>query len=277
MLELPESITISKQIKQTLTGKTISSVEILHTPHKFAFFHGETDTFREILEGGTITDALARGGMVEIRTEDGMIVLSDGAFPKYYEEKNKFPKKHQFAVYFEDETAVFISIQMYGFIGIYPRGQCEEEYYLSSSKKPSPLSEEFTYDYFRGLYQASGKKMSVKAFLATEQRIPGLGNGVLQDILWDAGIDPRFDMKEMEEADFRTLYASVRRILEEMAHGGGRDTEKDLFGAKGGYITQLSKNSLYEPCMKCGYEIHKASYMGGTIYFCENCQKKQNI
>lgn|GEM_PF-2077218 len=30
-----------------------------------------------------------------------------------------------------------------------------------------------------------------KAFLATEQRIPGLGNGVLQDILWTARIHPK--------------------------------------------------------------------------------------
>ena len=50
--------------------------------------------------------------------------------------------------------------------------------------------------------------------------------------------------------------------------------EKDLFGNKGGYITQLSKNSLHEPCMKCGHEIHKANYMGGTVYFCEHCQRR---
>jgi hypothetical protein len=30
------------------------------------------------------------------------------------------------------------------------------------------------------------KKLSLKALLATEQRIPGLGNGVLQDILFKA-------------------------------------------------------------------------------------------
>jgi len=60
-----------------------------------------------------------------------------------------------------------------------------------------------------------------------------------------------------------------------MCKEGGRDTENDLFGNKGGYVSQLSKNSLYEPCMKCGYEIQKAAYMGGTIYFCEKCQKRE--
>ena len=218
--------------------------------------------------------ATYHGGMVELETEDGMIAFADGAYPKYFEEKKKFPKNHQMAIYFDDETAIFVSIQMYGFILVFPKGECTEGFYISSSSKINPLEEGFTLEYFKGLYPAGGKKLSAKAFLATEQRIPGLGNGVLQDILWDAGIDPRFDMRGATEEDFHVLYTSVRKILKEMCENGGRDTEKDLFGKKGGYITQLSKNSLFEPCMKCGCEIQKASYMGGTVYFCERCQKR---
>lgn len=274
MLELPESYTIANQIREHLTGKTVSYIEILQTPHKFAFFNGERDKFEEYLEGQTITGAVFQGGMVQIDTEDCMIVLNDGAYPRYYEDKKKFPKKHQFAIYFDDETGIFVSIQMYGGITIFPRGECTDGYYISSSTKPNPLTDGFTLDYFKSLYTAAGKKLSAKAFLATQQRIPGLGNGVLQDILWDAGIDPRYPMQDASEEDFRALYDSVKKVISEMAEKGGRDTEKDLFGQKGNYITQLSKNSLNEPCIRCGYEIHKANYMGGTIYFCERCQKR---
>lgn len=274
MLELPESYTIAKQIRQALRGKVISSVEILHTPHRFAFFHGETDQFSAYLEGQMITDAAYHGGMVEIDTEDCMIVFADGAYPRYYEDKKKFPKNHQLAICFDDETALFLSVQMYGFISVYPKGACTEDYYLSSSQKPDVLGDDFTFSYFRGLYPEHGRKLSAKAFLATEQRIPGLGNGVLQDILWEAGIDPRFDMRGATDEDMRRLYTSIRTCMKEMCERGGRDTEKDLFGNRGGYITNLSKNALYEPCMKCGHEIHKASYMGGTVYFCGHCQRK---
>jgi len=92
--------------------------------------------------------------------------------------------------------------------------------------------------------------------------------------LWEAGIDPRFDMREATEKEWKALYKSVKNLLKEMCECDGRDTEKDLFGNKGRYITQLSRNSLNEPCMKCGYEIHKANYMGGTVYFCEHCQRR---
>ena len=274
MLELPESYTMAKQINEALRGKIISYVEVLHTPHKFAWINSEQGSVAGLLEGQTIEAAMFHGGILEIDTEDSMLLLSDGAYPKYYEDKKKFPKNHQLAMYFDDDTALFVSVQMYGFIMACPKGECEHGYYVSSSTKLNPLSEEFTYEYFRNLYPANGKKLSAKAFLATEQRIPGLGNGVLQDILWDAGIDPRYDMTNATEEDFEALYASVKKVLREMCDKGGRNTEKTLFGEKGGYVCQLSKNSLHQPCMRCGYEIHKAAYMGGNVYFCEKCQKR---
>lgn len=271
MIELPESRTMAKQINEQLTGKIISSIEVLYTPHRFAFFKGDMDQYESLLEGQKVAGASSYGGTVQIDCEDSMIAFADGAYPKFYANEKKFPKKHQFAIHFDDETALFVSIQMYGEIFIYPKGKCDDGYYCSSSSKPDPLSDDFTFEYFEGLFQSINKRVTAKAFLATEQRIPGLGNGVLQDILWDAGIDPRC---VVEYEDLKPLYMSVRKLLKQMVEAGGRDTEKTLLGEKGGYVTQLSKNSLFEPCMKCGNEIHKASYMGGTIYFCECCQKR---
>ena len=274
MLELPESYTISRQIEKNLTGKIVSDIEVLHIPHSFAFFHGDIENYKDLLKGQTVMKATYHGGMIEMDTEDCMVVFADGAYPRYYEDRRKFPKKHQLAIYFDDETAVFVSIQMYGFIYVLPRGKCTEEFYISSYSKINPLREEFTFEYFKSLYPGNQKKISAKAFLATEQRIPGLGNGVLQDILWNAGIDPRFDMREASETDFMMLYTSIKKILKEMCEQGGRDTEKDLFGQKGKYITQLSKKTLFETCMKCGNEIRKVNFMGGAVYYCENCQKR---
>ncbi len=59
-------------------------------------------------------------------------------------------------------------------------------------EKPSPLSEKFDLEYFNSILSGTGtEKLSAKAVLATKQRIPGLGNGTLQDILFNAGIHPQ--------------------------------------------------------------------------------------
>ena len=71
----------------------------------------------------------------------------------------------------------------------------------------------------------------------------------------------------------RKNYESTVGMIRKMCEDGGRDTEGDIFGNPGGYITQLSKKSYGESCMKCGSLIHKANYMGGTVCFCEKCQK----
>ncbi len=115
--------------------------------------------------------------------------------------------------------------------------------------------------------------MSLKAFLATEKRIPGLGNGVLQDILFNAGLHPRKKVESLSAKEKEQIFQSIRSTLLEMVENGGRDTEKDLWGKPGGYKTIMSKNTFKSPCPSCGMGIERARYMGGSIYFCCNCQK----
>ena len=115
-------------------------------------------------------------------------------------------------------------------------------------------------------------KLSLKAFLATEQRIPGLGNGVLQDILLLARLHPKTKIAVLSPSQWQTLYTTVVKTLTAMRDQGGRDTEKDLFGHEGGYRTLLSSKTLLEGCPECGGDVRKEAYMGGSIYTCPHCQ-----
>lgn len=86
--------------------------------------------------------------------------------------------------------------------------------------------------------------LSAKAFLATEQRFPGIGNGTLQDILFAARIHPKRKIASLTEDERERLAACTASVLGEMTRLGGRDTEKDLFGNPGGYQTRMSKRTL---------------------------------
>jgi formamidopyrimidine-DNA glycosylase len=114
--------------------------------------------------------------------------------------------------------------------------------------------------------------LSVKAFLATEQRVPGLGNGVLQDILFEARVHPKRKLSAMSVEETETLRRAVTTTLTEMTRMGGRDTERDLHGQPGGYRTRLSRNTVGQSCPRCGGTIEKAPYLGGAVYFCAGCQ-----
>ncbi|MGB4659245.1 MAG: endonuclease VIII, partial [Mobilitalea sp.] len=220
-----------------------------------------------------IGKAEAVGGMLEIEAEETVLLFCDGANLLYHEKEAERPVKHQLLLEFEDHTAFTASIQMYGGVWCFKKGEFDNPYYLVAKEKPSILSEDFSLEYYKGLLSVKGiEKLSVKAFLATEQRIPGLGNGVLQDILYTAGIHPKRKMSTLSVEERKNIFDSIKSTISEMIELGGRDTEKDLFGRNGGYHTKLSKNTVDKPCPTCGNTIVKEAYLGGSIYYCPGCQ-----
>lgn len=273
MIEFPESVTLANQFNDTIRGKRITNVTAAQTPHKFAWYHGDPQKYHELLSGKRIVQANGIGSMVEILAEDAVILFGDGVGLRYHQGNEERPQKHQLLIEFEDMSAISAVVQMYGGLMCFRQGELDNKYYKVAKEKPSPLSDRFDISYFRDMLSVPGvTKLSAKAFLATEQRIPGLGNGVLQDILFKAQLHPKKKMGTLTEPETMRLFKSVKETLAEMTFKGGRDTEKDLFGCTGGYVTCLSKNTLKKPCAVCGSAIRKESYMGGSIYFCEGCQ-----
>jgi formamidopyrimidine-DNA glycosylase len=161
---------------------------------------------------------------------------------------------------------------MYGGIWAY-RGILDNKYHRNSLNSVSPLDDAFNAQFFENICRSTAKDISAKALLATEQRIPGLGNGVLQDILFNAGIHPKRKKSTLSDNHMGELFRSLKTTLKNMTNRGGRDTEKDLYGKAGGYKTILSKNTLSNPCPNCGGTLKKEAYLGGAVYFCPSCQK----
>jgi formamidopyrimidine-DNA glycosylase len=274
MIEIPEAIALSRQLTETIIDKKVAKVIAASSPHKFAWFHGDPSSYASVLREKTVRKAQARGGFVEIWLDDTVLLFTDGVLLKYHKQDEKRPLKHQLLVEFNDGTAISAAVQMYGGLWCFKEDEFDNPYYDSAISKPSPLSEEFDWAYFdQLLFSVETLKLSAKAFLATEQRIPGLGNGVLQDILFNAGIHPKRYIKTLTEKEKDKLFHSIKSTLKDMTELRGRDTTKDLFGEPGGYKTKLSQNTVGKSCSICGHTIVKQSYMGGSIYICEGCQK----
>jgi formamidopyrimidine-DNA glycosylase len=272
MIELPEAEVLAAQINQALTGKCISKATANQSPHKFAWYSSDPARYNGLLVGKTIGGATNCAGNVEIKAGDMLLVLSTAL---HFHAKGEIPPpRHQLLLEFTDGAALSATVQMWGGLFCFKAGQPGGmPDYQIARQKVSPLSKPFNRRYFDHLFDANTGKLSAKAFLATEQRIPGLGNGVLQDILWTARIHPRRKMAELSPLEVDAMFAAVKSVLLKMTRQGGRDTERDLFGNSGGYKTILSKNTVDTPCPVCGSLIKKEAYMGGSIYYCPGCQK----
>jgi formamidopyrimidine-DNA glycosylase len=272
MIELPEAVVVARQISETLCGKRIAQAVANASPHKFAWYTGDPSEYDARLAGKVIDGAIGVGGCIEIQAGDMLLSISAPIF--YHGPGQPRPKKHQLLLEFDDGSAISSCAQMWGGFFCWPAGQSGgfPDYDLAKNR-PSPLMEAFDWAYFDGLFDAESPKLSAKAFLATQQRIPGLGNGVLQDILWSAHIHPKRKIAELSRDELTAMFDAVKRVLAEMTAQGGRDTERDLFGHPGDYVTALSKNTVELPCPACGTPIRKEAYMGGSIYYCPGCQR----
>ena len=273
MLEIPEAAVLAAQVSDRVVGHTIADVAVLASPHRFAFFTGDPEDYRAVLTGRTLTSAVAWGGLVEVGVGDRSLVFGDGVNLRLHEAGAALPSKHQLLLTFSDGCSLSAGVQMYGQLSLVDPETYDNPHYLVARQRPSPLTDAFSPAFFDDLIGAPGlEKLSLKALLATEQRIPGLGNGVLQDILWHARLNPRRRLVTVDAAGRSGLYAAIRDVLARMTASGGRDTETDLCGWAGGYATVLSRLTLGRPCPRCEASVVKQPYLGGSVYFCPVCQ-----
>ena len=129
------------------------------------------------MAGRRVCGAGAFGIYVELELEDGVrLAFNDGVSVRLMGPKDRRPARYQLMVDFTDGYTLVFSVSMYGGI-ICHSGNYDNEYYVKSRESVSPLSSLFDREYFQGLISGVKPSASAKAFLATEQRIPGLGNG----------------------------------------------------------------------------------------------------
>ncbi len=274
MIEIPEAMVLAEQLQKTLTGKTIHSLTANANPHGFAWFEGDPASYPDKFIGKSVTGAYAYGGKLHLSlTDDCGFMFCDGISLRYITNEKKLPKKHQLFFNFGDGTYLTCSVCMYGCLFGH-EGELRNNYDVLARNAPSVLSDAFSLEHLMDLSKnVKQEKTSVKALLATAQRIPGFGNGVLQDVLFLSGLHPKRKVETLERQDYENLLYNMKRTLAQMTELGGRDVETDIFGEKGRYKTLMSRNTYRAPCPKCGGVVVKEAYLGGSVYYCPTCQK----
>ena len=275
MFELPEFITLARQINATLTGKTILSGRLGNSPHKFVWYNRSPEEFAALTHGKTVGAARARGKWLFVPLDPGYVLLLGecGGRILYHPAGAKLPEKYHLWLAFTDGSALTAMTQMWGAMELYEAGRELERQYVRDMR-PTPSEPEFTFEHFAALIESllAGEKRSVKGLLTQEQLIPGLGNAIAQDIVYRAGLHPKRPIGELGTDQRRRLYDAIGLTVAEAIAGGGRNDETDLFGQPGGYGRLMDSKAAGQPCPACGTAIEKLQYLGGACYFCPRCQ-----
>lgn len=273
MFELPEFITLTKQMNEVLPKKVIQAGCLGNAPHKFVWYNRSPEEFARLTKGKTLGPAWTKGKWLFVPVEPGYVLTLGecGGKVLYLAPDAKPPAKYHLRLTFTDGALLSVTTQMWGTLELYTQGEEQKRQYIKAMR-PTPVEPEFTLAYFETLIASLIEKRSVKSLLTQDQLIPGLGNALAQDILFHARLHPRHLIQELDASQRHALYNAMITTVCAAIEQGGRYDEVDLYGRPGGYIRLMDSKAVGQPCPVCGGSIEKIQYLGGACYFCPHCQ-----
>ena len=271
MAELPEITKLAGQMKDTLRGKTIKSIDILQ--EKCANI--PADEFQRRIESAKITDVYNKGKWIVILLGNGehmLLSLGMGADILYFDNENNLPDKYQIKVLFADGTGYTARFWWFGKFLL----ASEHELATEPNTKDiamDPFDQRFTLEYFTSILR--GKKTQVKAFLMDQKNVGGIGNMYMHDILFRARLHPQRKISDMSGDEIRLLYDSIVEVMNHSREKGAFAYENDFYGQKGGFsaddfVVGYREN---QPCPVCGGSIISIKTGSTSTFICPECQK----
>ena len=230
----------------------------VHAPDTWFMKRGTTaPALRHALIGNAFTRARRRGKQIVLDTRDpdvrvgvhlgmsGRVLVDDeeAGDPLVYASNRRVPKWHRFGVHFADGGDFMLrDPRRLGAVELDPD---------ESRLGPDAMTLSF-----RELDAALAQRGApIKAVLMDQHRIAGLGNLLVDEALWRAGIDPVRPPNAVDADERKNLQKVIRTTLRTLDRRGGSHTG-DM------------PRALDVPCPRDGSLLHRATVGGRTTYWC---------
>lgn len=223
------------------------------------------DTSRQLLsrrlKGESFEEARRHGKhLFLVHSSGGALMLHFGmtGLLKYYEEADD-PERSRLIVRFANGGSLaYINTRMLGKIAIV---DSIEEYVKEAGLGPDAL--ELTVDELRDLIRNS--RGSIKTTLTNQSRIAGLGNVYGDEVLYQAGIDPRRACGDISDEEVSKIHRLLRDVSDSAARARGNPKDMpDTF--------LLRHREPGAECPRCAGTVSKITLGGRSSYLCEACQ-----
>jgi formamidopyrimidine-DNA glycosylase len=282
MPELPEVETISGQLNQTLSGKTIKSVNVFSDKSfqgnakqlvgrkimavdrhaKMVVFHLDIDRFLVLIH-------LKMTGQLVWRKRARQIA---GGHPSNDWDAS-LPNSHtRVMLSFSDDSVLYFNdLRKFGWVRVIS----DRDFERLLARLPSDIIDpKLNLDSFKSILGRS--RRAIKLVLMDQEKIGGIGNIYANDALNLAKISPHRPANSLSAEEAKRLLAAAKRVVNlGIKYGGATYSDyKDSKGQGGKYQEYfLTYGREGEKCKNCGAKILKESLGGRGTYWCSNCQK----
>lgn len=276
MPELPEVEHVVRALRRAVVGRRILTLEV-NLPRLIAGI--SPVSFKRKIRGARIEAVNRRGKyiLIELSSLDVLLVhlRMTGKFLMINEEQPLPPYPHVVFYLDNDRRLVFCDMRQFGRMRLVAAKRLSKLPQIELLA-PEPLTEHFSFDYFRETLSKSSR--SLKQLLLDQTRILGLGNIYASEALFLARINPLKSARSLSKTRALLLHQAIRETLQE-AIDAGSTLRIDLSDGGGSYFETPERFwRVYEregePCVHCGTKIRRVVQGGRSTYYCPKCQRR---
>lgn len=289
MPELPEVETVRRGLERLIVGKRVTSV--VHDNEKS--FPNAPHDVEQFLAGAHIKDISRRAKvlLIDLDTDYSLVIHLKMTGQLVFRGKDSFGAGHpsdsligelpdrstRVTLTFDDGSHLYFNDQRkFGWVRLYPTLEVPNIDFMKRVG-PEPLDDSFTAkDFVQCLRRRAGT--TVKAAMLDQSVIAGVGNIYADESLWGACIHPASRVRDITDAQLKTLFRELKEVLELAIEKGG-STDKNYVnaeGKKGSYIDfarVFRREGLTCPRHPDAI-IEKSRVTGRGTHTCPVCQPK---
>jgi formamidopyrimidine-DNA glycosylase len=273
MPELPEVETIARRLREhgpdgeespSLIGRRIRKVDVLWDrtvaePAASELSEGAAGQVIETIgrRGKFLVMGLSRGWLIfHLRMSGDLIVEAPGGPPAPHD---------RLVVEFTDGIRLrFNDTRKFGRVWL-----LDDPGLLLGALGPEPLDSSLTPVEFHS--RLASRKRKIKPLLLDQTFLAGVGNIYADEALFQAGIHPLAQSKQMDVEAAGLLLDSIRSVLTEGINRNGASIDWVYRG--GGYQERFQVYQRGgEPCLRCGTRIRRIEVGQRGTHFCPRCQ-----
>lgn len=260
MPELPDMEAAKVYAESTSLNQKIDSVTVRNSKVIRGLSHKDLE---KALAGNSFTSTYRYGKHLFLKLNSGNWMTMHFGMTgnlKYYKEENERPPYERVAIHFENGyTLSFDCLRMLGRINLTNDPQA-----FIQDKHLGPDALEVDHDTFIEKIK-SKQRSNLKATLMEQELISGIGNVYSDEILFQAGINPKKSPSELDEESLDHLYDVTRSVLETAVKSETNHEDiPDYF--------LLRNRKRGKPCPKGNGKIQTMKVAGRTSYYCSSCQ-----
>jgi formamidopyrimidine-DNA glycosylase len=266
MPELPEIASRAREMQKELTGKTIKEIEVLQPK----CLNVSRKKFVGALTGAKLLETTYHGKWLFTRMTKGYLLINMGMGGELLlVDRKSMPEKWRVAFHFKDKTTLAVNFWWFGYTHYAAEDKLDKH---AMSAKLGPNAIDVTLPKFREML--AGRKGAVKSFLLNQERIAGIGNAYVHDILFLAGLHPLRKIDTLTDDEVKALWNGIAKGLKPSLRKRGAFYERDLRGRRGGFKMKdiLVGYREGKPCPVCGGKVVKIRTGSTASFICPKCQ-----